>query len=66
MAEGKQRNEWSHTSSVMALLVNINRNPKRGKAVKPCDFNPFVQRAKPVRKMSWDEFDGLMRSMIRG
>jgi hypothetical protein len=65
MADGKQRDAWAHTSSLMALLVNINRDPKRGRAVKPDDFNPFAQRCKPARKMSWDEFDGLMGSLIR-
>ena len=29
MAEGRSRAAWNHTGSMMALLANINRDPKR-------------------------------------
>ncbi|HUU90103.1 MAG TPA: hypothetical protein VM238_02715 [Phycisphaerae bacterium] len=33
----------------MALLANIHRDPKRGKAFKPSDFNPYeVKRGQGV------------------
>lgn len=31
----------------MALLVNLNRDPKKGKAATPDDFNPFAAK-KPI------------------
>lgn len=46
MAEARQRDEWSRTSCVLALMVNTaaNRDPKRQKAVKPSEFNPFESK----------------------
>jgi hypothetical protein len=41
MALARRREQWDHTSNLMALLVNINRDPKRGQAVKASKFHPF-------------------------
>jgi hypothetical protein len=35
MAEGLAKFEWGITSSQMALLSNLNRDPKKGKPFKP-------------------------------
>jgi hypothetical protein len=42
MAEGHHRDAWQHTSSLMALMANVNRDPKKARAFKPSDFNPYV------------------------
>ena len=42
MAEAKAKFEWGIASSVMALMANLNRDPKKGKPLKPSDFNPFA------------------------
>ena len=47
MVEGRGRFEWNRTSALMALAVNLMRDPKKGKAVSPSDFNPFAP-PKPV------------------
>ena len=31
-------------ASLMALAVNLMRDPKKGKAASPADFNPFAPR----------------------
>ncbi len=49
MAEAKARDEWSRTSALMALIANCHRDPKKGRPFKPADFDPFVQRAAPIR-----------------
>lgn len=41
MAEARGREAWAHTSAVLAMTANINRDPKRTKAFKPADFNPY-------------------------
>ena len=41
-AEGRAKFEWGIASSQMALLANLNRDPKKGKPFKPSDFNPFT------------------------
>lgn len=51
MVDGRGRFEWNQTSSLMALAVNMMRDPKKGHPVKPIDFNPFaLAREKPVLK----------------
>ena len=51
MVEGRGKFEWSRTASLMALAANLVRDPKKGKAASPSDFNPFAQRPpKPVLK----------------
>jgi len=44
MAESRQREQWNHTASVLALLANCHRDPKRTRAFKPADFNPYEAR----------------------
>jgi len=44
MARARQQDNWNHTAAVLALLANVNRDPKRGRPFKPSDFHP-VQAA---------------------
>jgi len=47
MAESRAKERWAHTSSVMALIAETNRNPKkRGRPFTPDDFNPFARKRK--------------------
>ena len=48
MAEGRGKLEWGLQSNLMALIVNLVRDPKKGNPAKPEDFNPYAQRKKPV------------------
>jgi hypothetical protein len=54
MVEGRGKFEWSRTASLMALAVNLMRDPRKGKSVSPADFNPFAQR-EPVPKLKGKE-----------
>jgi len=49
MAEARVRDEWSRTSSLMALVANCNRDPKRTRAFRPSDFDPFARTREPVK-----------------
>ena len=51
MAEARTRDAWSRTASVMALLANCHRDPKRTRAFKPGDFDPFAKAAHPLAKV---------------
>jgi len=42
MAEARGRDNWAHTSAMMALIANVNRDPKKGRAFKPADFDPYA------------------------
>ncbi|MBM4019873.1 MAG: hypothetical protein FJ288_16385 [Planctomycetes bacterium] len=44
MAEARGRDEWGRMSSLLALLANVNRDPKRTRPFKPADFNPYEVR----------------------
>ena len=45
MTEAIGREAWNHTSSVLAMLANANRDPKKSpRAFKPSDFNPYAKR----------------------
>lgn len=48
MCEARNREEWHRTSSLLAMLVNVNRDPKRGRPVSPADLNPYARTAKAV------------------
>ena len=48
MAEARSKDEWSRMSALLALLANCHRDPKKTRAFKPVDFDPFARRAAPV------------------
>ena len=57
MAEGCGQEHWQHTSTILAMLANANRDPKKTRAFKPSDFDPYAKRDKQagaikVAKMS--------------
>lgn len=44
MAEGRGREAWARTSAILTLIANTNRDPKKGRAFKPSDFDPYARR----------------------
>jgi hypothetical protein len=45
MAESRRNEAWSHTANLMALVANVNRNPrKRARPYSPLEFHPFLER----------------------
>jgi hypothetical protein len=48
MAEARVRDEWRRTAALMALIANCNRDPKRTKAFRPADFDPFRKPDRPI------------------
>jgi len=49
MAEGRQREQWSRLSALMALIANTQRDPKKTRALKPADFDPFAREVPVVK-----------------
>jgi len=67
MAEARAKERWAHTSSLMALIANAHRDPKKGRAFRPDDFNPYAPgpaRAGgiPIRADSI----GLLKRLVKG
>ena len=48
MAGARQKATWTLGSSVMALLANLHRDPKKGRKWSPRDFNPFETAPKKI------------------
>lgn len=49
MAEARQKHDWSMTSSLMALIANAHRDPKKHGPFKPTDFDPTSRtHAQPI------------------
>lgn len=44
MAEGRGKMEWAQTSQLLAMIVNVMRDPKKAKAASASDFNPYLQK----------------------
>ncbi|AQT67950.1 hypothetical protein STSP2_01102 [Anaerohalosphaera lusitana] len=55
MAEGKMQNDWSHTSAVLAMMANVNRDPKKSRSFKPADFNPLENGSDKSQAIVIDE-----------
>lgn len=48
MAEARRRDNWAHTSAIVAMVANTARDPKvRRKPFVPSEFDPY-RRAVPV------------------
>jgi hypothetical protein len=66
MADARNRAEWGRAASIMALIANVNRDPKKSRAFKPGDFDPFTQRRSGVApKLKMSEVKGMLGGMIR-
>ena len=65
MVEGKGRFDWAQTSSLMALAVNLMRDPKKGKSVSPADFNPFAEKPPKIVLKGKEILDALKAAFIR-
>jgi hypothetical protein len=49
-ARAKAQHDWNQTSSIMAVIANTNRDPKRrAKPYEPRDFNPYAPPKQRVR-----------------
>jgi len=48
MAEARAKDEWSRMSVLLALLANCHRDPKKTRAFRPSDFDPFAKRPAPI------------------
>ncbi len=42
MAEGKRKNEWAHTSHILAMMFNTNVS-KESDMMQPREFDPFAE-----------------------
>lgn len=48
MAEGRRKEAWTHTSLLLATLINGNPYID-GDPVSPDDLNPYAPKSEPLR-----------------
>lgn len=65
MAEGRSKSLWSHTSEVLAIIAEANRDPeKRSSPFTASMFNPHVPKKSskqtPLKVVSMRELHSLM------
>ena len=54
MTEGKGKETWNHTASIMAIIANANRDSKKQKRpFSADDFNPYA-----IKKRKKEEDSG--------
>ena len=66
MAEGRVKDNWLHTSAILALVANVNRDPKKTKLFKPSDFNPTLNTSGPDVIVVDKENVSLLKKMFVG
>ena len=64
MCEARLKSQWDHTSTVLALIANVNRDPKKTRASMPRDFHPFVERQPRGIPITRDNFRVLKRVFV--
>ncbi len=65
MAEARGRADWSRTSSLMALVANLVRDPRKGRPARPSDFDPYAVPERPARKLKGRELE-ILRDVFCG
>ena len=63
MQEAKCKDLWGHTSNLMALIANVNRDPKKGRACRPADFNPYTAKGSKGTRITADNI-GELKVMV--
>ena len=64
MAESRARDNWAHTSSMLAMLANANRDrKKKPMPFKPVDFSPYEAKQKSGVQMNARNI-GLLKSVF--
>lgn len=65
MVKAKRLEQWQHTSSIMALIANCNRDPKKkNRPFQPRDFNPYMQKKNVLRLPKKEAFSILKTVFI--
>jgi len=64
MAEGLGRERWAHTSILCSLIANANRDPKKHRAYRPSDFDPYARLDRRSRMVAGKQELNLLREAL--
>lgn len=67
MADGRSKSLWPHTSSILCLLANVNRDHKRSRPFTPNQFNPHMagRRKRRGEKITVDKLADDIMSLAK-
>jgi len=65
MAHAAAKERWGRCSALMALIANVNRDPKKGRAFRPSDFDPYADRKSETIAVDKDNMDLLKQAFSR-
>ena len=65
MAEGHGRDAWGRLSVLCALIANVNRNPKKHRAFKPSDFDPYEKERGEVIEVTPETIGTLKEAFLQ-
>ncbi len=65
MAEGRGQEHWQHTSVILAMLANVNRDPKKTRAFKPADFDPYFKHDRKERRIKVAKMSELKGAFVK-
>lgn len=55
--------DWNHTASLLAIIAEANRDPKkRSRPYRPEEFHPMTARRRRRRDMTAEEAESALRS----
>lgn len=54
MLNGRRRHDWSIAASLMSVIANTHRDPKRSRLLKPSDFDPFAKQSRTAAPVKVD------------
>ena len=66
MAEGHGRDAWGRLSVLLALVANCHRDPKKHRAFRPSDFDPFTRESGKAVELNQDNIDLLKQAFTTG
>jgi len=66
MAEGHGRDEWGRLSVLLALTANCHRDPKKGRALKPSDYDPYRREPGKAVQVNSENIGTLKQAFLQG
>ena len=64
MADARTRDNWAHTSTLLAHMANMNRASRRSRVFKPSDFDPFAARRRGGVPMTKENLRALKEAFV--
>ncbi len=64
MSHARLKENWWETASLLAMLRNVNIDPKKNQPLPASFFNPFVEKPKP-KPMGWDPLKAMFAKPCR-